>query len=69
MSVSVCVSGSGLGALGVSVSLTALDTLSSVLQISSQSHKENTRHGKWEPAAICKELAPQPALSYAADQI
>ncbi len=31
----VCVGGSGLGALGVSVSVTALDMLSNVLQISS----------------------------------
>lgn len=63
----VCVS--GLGGLRVSVSLTASDTLSSVLQISSQSQKENTRHGKWDPAAMSKALAPQPALSYAVEQI
>lgn len=39
--------GSGLGALGVTMSVTASDMMSSVLQISSQSQKENTRHGKW----------------------
>lgn len=54
MRVYVCVragvvegAGSGLGALGVTMSVTATDMMSSVLQISSQSQKENTRHGKW----------------------
>lgn len=67
--VPVCVSGSGLGALGVSVSVTASDTMSSVFQTSSQSHKENTRHGNWGPVAICNALASKPALSYAVEQI
>lgn len=40
-----------LGALGVSVSVTVSDIQSSVLQISSGSHRENTRHGRRDPVA------------------
>lgn len=40
-----CVLGSSLGALEVSVSVTASDMQSSVLQTSSRSHGENTRRG------------------------
>lgn len=61
--------GSGLGALGVSVSVTASDMMSSVLQISSQTQNENTRHRNWGPAATCKALASRPALSYVVEQI
>lgn len=62
-------SGSGLGAPGVSMNVTASDMMSSILQISFQSQKENTRHGIWGPMLICKTLASQLALSYVVEQI
>lgn len=65
----VCVSGSSLGALGVSGSVNASDIQSSVLQISSRSHSENTRRGHWGPVATWTVSASQPALSYVAKQI
>lgn len=63
------VSRSSLGALGVSVSVTVSDIQSSVLQISSGSHRENTRHGRRDPVATWTVWASQPALSYVAQQI
>lgn len=57
------------GALGVSVSVTVSDIQSSVLQISSGSHRENTRHGRRDPVATWTVWASQPALSYVAEQI
>lgn len=64
-----CVLGSSLGALEVSVSVTASDMQSSVLQTSSRSHGENTRRGHWGPVATCTISASQLALSYIAKQI
>lgn len=58
------VSGSGLGALGVSVSVTALDMMFGVLQIPSQTQKEKTRHRNWGPVATLMALASYTALSY-----
>lgn len=56
--VCVCVCGSGLGGLRVSVSVTASDTLSSVLQISSQWQKENTRQWKVGPYGDVRGFRP-----------
>lgn len=44
VTVCMCASGSGLGGLGVNVSVNALDMMSSVLQIPSQTQRENTKH-------------------------
>lgn len=66
--VCIYVSWSSLGALGVSVSVTVSDIQSSVLQISSGSHRENTRHGRRDPVATWTVWASQPALSYVAKQ-
>lgn len=65
----LCVLGSSLGALEVSVSVTASDMESSVLQTSSRSHRENTSRGRWGPVATCTISASQLALSYVAKQI
>ena len=66
---SLCVfSGSGPGALGVHVSVNALDMMSRALQKPSQTQTKNTRHRNWDPVATSKASASQPSLSFASKQ-